>query len=212
MDEKRVDGAERELARLGASARAADVVEDPRDLGAREVSVDDEARAREDLRGVARALQLVAHVGRAAALPDDGAMNGGAGLLVPDERRLALVGDADPCDVSLRDSCGCECLRHGRLDRLPDVLGVVLDPAGLREVLRELHGGAAERRAVLRDDERGRARRALIDGEQVFGHTEGLSKVVSERERHDGALVVRAAEGLDDGQEDASRDDQIGDG
>src|SRR5207237_694373 len=62
-----------------------------------------------------------------------------------------------------------------RLDRNPDFFRVVLDPARLREVLRELDGGATERRSVLRDHERGRARRALIDGEEVFGHGRGIS-------------------------------------
>ena len=45
------------------------------------------------------ALQRVAHRGRAAALPDDRAVDRAAGRALPDDRGLALVGDTDRGDV-----------------------------------------------------------------------------------------------------------------
>jgi len=53
-----------------------------------------------------------------------------------------------------------------RQHRTPDVLGIVFDPAGPREVLRELAVGAADQLALQVEDEAGRPRRPLVDGEQ----------------------------------------------
>ena len=81
-----------------ASARrrsVGDVVEQPADLGRREVRVEHQAGARAHHRLVTRALERRAGVGGAAILPDDGVGDRAAGLAVPQERGLALVGDAD---------------------------------------------------------------------------------------------------------------------
>src|SRR5690606_12219889 len=53
---------------------------------------------------------------------------------------------------------------------LPDLDGVVLDPAGLRKVLRELAIGLADQRAVGTEHDRPAARRALIDRQEVPRH------------------------------------------
>ena len=53
---------------------------------------------------------------------------------------------------------------------LPDLVRLVLDPAGLREMLRELDGRATERSAVGRHHERRGPGRPLIDGEEVLCH------------------------------------------
>ena len=56
----------------------------------------------------------------------------------------------------------------GRLERgLPDLLGGVLDPARLREVLGELLVAAGRDPAVLGDDDRGHAGGAGVDGEDA---------------------------------------------
>src|SRR5690606_39781973 len=91
------------FAALGRRARAGHRVEDPRDLGAGEVRVDDEAGAFGEERLQAIGLHAVAGLGRAAVLPDDGAMDRAAGLAVPDERGLALVGDADAGELARVD-------------------------------------------------------------------------------------------------------------
>ena len=92
------------------------------------------------------AAQLVAARGGAAVLPDERAVQRLAGRGVPDADRLALVGDADGLQLPGRDAGVVERLARDRLRDRPDLRGVVLDPAGLREVLRELAVGAADKR------------------------------------------------------------------
>ena len=53
----------------------------------------------------------------------------------------------------------------------PDVEGVVLDPAGARVVLRELLLGDGHDGAASVEDDRPRARRALVEGEDVALHS-----------------------------------------
>ena len=83
MDEEAVDGAEGELALLRPRPRAFHVIEDPGDLGAGEVSVDDQTGLLADPRLLALGLELCTDVRGAAALPDDGAVDGHAALPVP---------------------------------------------------------------------------------------------------------------------------------
>jgi hypothetical protein len=75
--------------------------------------------------------------GGAPVLPHDSAMDRAAGGAVPEQGRLALVGDAECGDV-----LGCKSgLRHrlagGGKCAVPDLLGIMLDPAGLRIALGE---------------------------------------------------------------------------
>ena len=58
-----------------------------------------------------------------------------------------------------------ERLLRGREHALPDLLRVVLDPAGAREVLRQLRVAAAANRQLVVDEEARRAGRPLVDGE-----------------------------------------------
>ena len=58
-----------------------------------------------------------------------------------------------------------ERLARDRLRDLPDLARVVLDPAGLREVLGELAVGAADRLGPLVEHDAGRAGRSLVDRE-----------------------------------------------
>ena len=165
---QRVDGAERELAGLGPRARARDVVENPRDLAPREVGVDHETRALADERVVAVGPEAVAEVRRAPVLPDDGVVDRLAGLAIPDDGRLALVGDADGRDVARPQVRAAEDLDgHGDLRR-PDLLRIVLDPAGLRKDLLELALRDAGDGAVVIEEDGARAGGALIEGEDVL--------------------------------------------
>ena len=71
-------------------------------------------------------------------------------------------------------SRGCRCGAAERLDgdgelRRPDLLRVVLDPAGLREDLRELLLGHADDGAGVVEDDGAGTRGALVEGEHV-GH------------------------------------------
>jgi hypothetical protein len=152
-DEPGVDGAEGEIARLAA-------IEQPFDLRARKVGVDDEAGALADQFRMRR--ERLAHGSGAAVLPDDGIGDRLSGLAIPDHGGLALVGDADGAngDVGFGDG-----LARDLALRPPDFLGIVLDPAGLRIELAELALGDGEDASVVGEDEGARAGRAGVEGE-----------------------------------------------
>src|SRR5439155_17611361 len=105
--------------------------EDPAHLRPREVGRERQAGllAEAVLPPVAR--ELVDEAVRARVLPDDRVHDGLAGVAVPYDRRLALVGDAEPGDVVRARACRLERLAHDLLAALPDLVGVVLDPPGL---------------------------------------------------------------------------------
>ncbi len=165
--QKAIDRAERELAVLRRSARALDVIEHPRDFRGGEIRVEHEPGLVRDLRLMVLRGKLGAHVGRAAILPDDRVVDRLAGGTVPDQRGLALVGDADRRDVFRRDAGFRHHFAHG-LDRgRPDRLRIVLDQAGRRIDLRKfpLRDGDGEAGAIERDG--ARRGRALVDGDHV---------------------------------------------
>ena len=118
-----------------ALAQALDVLEQPLDLGGGEVGVEHEARARAHQRLVPCGPQLLAARGRAAVLPDDRVVQRLPGGRVPDAHGLALVGDADRRELAPAHAGVGERLAGDRLRDLPDLSGVVLDPAGPGEVL-----------------------------------------------------------------------------
>ena len=164
-----VDGAEGELAALGAGARIGDVVEQPGELGGREVRIELQTGAHAHVLGPARGAQALALGRGAAVLPDDrGGERTPAGTL-PQHGGLALVGDADGRHLACGHPGVGERLAGAIELGAQDVLGVVLDAVGRREVLRErLLGEAAHTTAGVEHD-RARAGGALVEGEQV-GH------------------------------------------
>src|SRR5205823_142151 len=106
----------------------------------------------------------------AAVLPDDGAVNGPSGGAVPDDDGLALVGDPDGGDLGGPPVGGGQRLADGAGDGVPDVLGLVLDPAVAGVVLFDLLLGGpedGERVGVVGD--RPGAGGALVDGQDHGG-------------------------------------------
>lgn len=87
-----------------------------------------------------------------AVLPDKRAVQRLAGHLVPDHNGLSLIGDADRRDRLIDSS---EHVRQRCLNRVPNLVCVVLNPAGLWEVLREL--------SIRRRD----YRRRLVEGDRT---------------------------------------------
>jgi hypothetical protein len=86
-----------------------------------------------------------------------------ARLAVPGDRRLALVGDADAGEVlPAHTGVGERGVRDATRD-VPDLLSVVLDSAGAREVLPELGVRAPARASLGIEHEARRAGRALVD-------------------------------------------------
>ena len=155
-DEPAVDGAECE--RLLRQLRAG---EKPLELRRREVRVGNEPcpLANEAIG------KLAATLGGPSVLPDDRPLHGDSAPALPDERRLALVRDADPRELARRDARLRERgLRRGERAR-PDLLRVVLDPAGTREELLDLPVAAPERPELGIDDETGDPGRSRVDRE-----------------------------------------------
>src|SRR5439155_9083294 len=95
-----VDRAEAELALGRALGRPRDVLQQPAQLGAGEVGVEDEARLLAHAGLEAALFQLLAARRRAAVLPDESSMPGAARAAAPEDRRLALVRDAERPDVA----------------------------------------------------------------------------------------------------------------
>ena len=120
---------------------------------------------------MALAPQFVAAAGRAPVLPDDGVGHRLPRGAVPQQRGLALVGDADGRDVAGHGLAAARLLqgfqRHGVL-RGPDLAGIVFDPARTREDLGELALGEGDNLAGAVEHDGARAGRALVEGEDVF--------------------------------------------
>ena len=151
-------------------ARAVDVVQDPLDLGAREVGRQRQADLGPEAVLAAVLAELVDVDVGARVLPDDRVVDGLAGVLVPDDRGLALVGDADGGDVGGGDAG----LLEGALDDLlaarPDLRRIVLDPARLGvDLLVLLLVDRDDAAGVVEDHEAG-ARGALVEGSDVLRH------------------------------------------
>jgi hypothetical protein len=98
-NEPAVDGAEGKLAALGAFTQPRAVVEQPRELRPGEVRVEQQAGLAREERLVASLSQRVTSGRGASVLPDDGVGHGTSRAPVPEDRCLALVGDADGGDV-----------------------------------------------------------------------------------------------------------------
>ena len=166
--EPSVDRAEGKLALFGLFTRTLHMVENPLDLRAREVGVDDEARLLLELLDEPLALQILAYIRCLARLPDDGVVDRPSRRPVPDDRRLALVCDADGGDVTRDESRLLESFSHDFVHGAPDLFRVVLDPAGLREVLRELLLRDADDLGIHIEDDGAVARRAGVKRHDVF--------------------------------------------
>ena len=162
-----VDGSERQLAGLGPGARAGDVVENPRDLAAGKIGVDDEPGAFSNEVFVAVAFQAIAEIRRPTVLPDDRVVDGLSSLTVPHDGGLALVGDADGGDVSRPKVRAPQRLGRHRNLRRPDLAGVMFNPARTREDLLKLALSDGDDGRIVIEDDRARAGGALVEGDDV---------------------------------------------
>jgi hypothetical protein len=171
-----IDRAERQLAALGALSRSGNRVEQPGQLGPREVGVEQQPGALPEQRLVAGGLQFRATPGGAPVLPDDGGRQRAAAGPVPQHGRLALVGDTDGHDVAARNpGPGQRRAPAGQL-RPPDFVGIVLDPAGLREMLGQLALRRRHHPAPRIENDGARTGGALVEGKHVF-HRHGFLPV-----------------------------------
>jgi hypothetical protein len=145
--------------------RGADMIEHPRELGGGEVGVDHQPGDLADTALMPGLSQPGAVRRCAPVLPDDGAREGLERATVPDDEGLALVGDSDRAHIARPGAGGCEGLTGCSLNRRPDLLGVVLDPTGLRIVLGDLAVPLAPDLSIESDCDGSRAGRALVEAE-----------------------------------------------
>jgi hypothetical protein len=169
-DREAVDRAEAQFAACRAFPGAGDRVEHPGRLGAGEIGVEDEPGLGGDPRLVAGALELLAAIGGAAILPDDGTVDRPAGVALPDQRGLALIGDADGGDRGGADSGLGDGVAARRQDSCPDLLGLMLDEAGTRKMLGEFLLRHRHHLQPVVEDDGPRRCRSLIDGEHMGAH------------------------------------------
>jgi hypothetical protein len=167
-EEERVDRSEGELTALGSGAGTRHVIEDPRDLGGGEVGVEQETRPRPYELFGPRGLEARTFLGRAPVLPDDGAVDRCSARTLPDDDRLALIGDTERCHPGCASGAATEDLLHRCLRVAPDLLRIVLDPARIAVVLRQCAPRDRHRTSRGIEDDGARRGGALIDGDDVL--------------------------------------------
>src|SRR6185503_2076313 len=116
-------------------------------------------------------LQALALRRGAPVLPHDRAMDGASRAAIPEDDGLALVRDSERGDVARPDPrAPARLAEHSKRDA-PDLLRVVLDPARLRIVLRELRVGTSDDASGAIEDQGRRPRGSLIDRDDAgLGH------------------------------------------
>ena len=174
-DDPGVDGAEERVAAVGRLAQPVDVVEHPLELAAGEVRGRDQAGPLPDHVAAAVGVERLDDRVGPGVLPDDRVGVGAAGVPVPDDGGLALVGDADAVDVGGGQVQAGQAGPDDRLGPLPDLQRVVLDPAGPRQDLLVLELVAADLVAVVVEHHEPGTRRALVDRTDEVSHVVRLS-------------------------------------
>src|SRR5690606_11607642 len=174
-DEPGVDVAEAEVPGFGLLGRPVDVLEDPTDLGARKVGGEGKAGLVTEPVLPAVLAELVDDLVRPGVLPDDGVVDGFAGVAVPHDSRLALVGDTDSLDVGDVDPTLLEGTVDDLLSAVPDLLRIVLDPARLGVDLLVLALVDGDDLATVIEDHAPGAGRPLVDSGYVLGHSSSPS-------------------------------------
>ena len=163
-----IDRAGGEFAGSGAGVAVGDLAKNPMQLAGGKIRVEKQPSAALNQRLLARIAQGGHVVRGAAVLPDDGAVNGFAGLAIPHHNGFPLICDANRREGFWIDAGFLHSLARGRKDGVADFLGVVLHPARLGEMLLKflLRGGEGSEVFVVND--RPGARGALVEGEDVF--------------------------------------------
>jgi len=162
-----VNRTECQFAFSGACPGSGDVVEDPANLGGGEIRVDDQSGLL--LHGFGRAvvLQLLTEFRRPPVLPDDRVVNWFPGIAVPHDGGLTLVRDPHCRDVTSLQLGALDRFNRDANLRCPKFLGVVFNPARVREDLREFLLCHRADGAVMIEDNRAGTRRTLIEREDV---------------------------------------------
>src|SRR5262249_53910553 len=101
----------------------------PTDFRSGEIRIDNQPGAQPDNFGETRRNPTLAQSRRPAILPHDRIVHWTAASTLPQDSRFPLVGDADRRDWTVRARDRLAASRH---DALPDLRGIVLNPAWSR--------------------------------------------------------------------------------
>ena len=137
-DQPGLHRSEQQLALLCKLSRTLDIIENPLDLRRGKIRINDQSRLLTVRLLKSLCLQCIRNVRCSAALPHDRIVDRFSGLLIPDNRRLTLVGDTDRRNIRRRRADHVHRLdRHAKHCR-PDLIGIMLHPARIRKKLPEL--------------------------------------------------------------------------
>ena len=137
-DQPGLHRSEQQLALLCKLSRTLNIIENPLDLRRGKIRVNDQSRLLTVCLLETLRLQCIRNVRRSTALPHDRIIDRFSCLLVPDNRRLTLIGDTDRRNIRRRRADHVHRLdRHAKHCR-PDLIGIVLHPARIRKKLPEL--------------------------------------------------------------------------
>ena len=168
IGQKAVHRAKAQFALFGAGARIRHRVQQPLQFGAGKVGVGDQPRAVAHDVAQPIALESLDERRGAAALPDDGVVEGLLRLALPQKRGLALAGDAHGRDVLEGHAAFFHRRARGVHLALQYVLRAVFHPAGLGVELGKFDAVRGHRRALFVKKHRAGAGRPLIERQNVL--------------------------------------------
>ena len=136
-DKPGLHGSEKQFALFGPFSGSIHMVENPFYLGSGKVGINNQPRLLPEFLSQSFLLQGVAILAGPTALPHDRVVDRISRLLIPDNGRLSLIGNADGRDVRRRGSDAAHGLHGYAQHACPDFVRVMLHPAGLRKILLE---------------------------------------------------------------------------
>src|SRR3989441_12531123 len=166
-DQPTVHGPESQLPPSRALPRPGHVVQDPSDLAAGEIGVNQQAGAVLDHLLAAIRLEPVTKRCGAAVLPEDRVVDGLTRCTVPDDGCLALIRDAYGSNIARSEVCPAKSLSGDTHLGSPKFVWIMLYPAGFGEdSAKFLSRNRVDPTVVVKQD-RTRTGRALIERKNI---------------------------------------------
>ena len=133
-----IDGAERQLTRLGARPGAGDIIQQPGQFGGGKIGIQQQAGLVPHHVFMASIPQTLTCRGGAPVLPDNGLGKWIPGLAIPQHGGFPLVGDANGRQLPGFQMGIAQGLLTQRQGIVPDLHGIVFHPAVMGKMLAEL--------------------------------------------------------------------------
>ena len=170
-DEPAVNRTENQVASFSFCSCTFNVIENPFDFRAGEISINDKTRLLLELVNQAFFLEVFADRSRLTGLPYDCVINRTARVLIPNNSGFALVRDTDCCDIAGSKTGLLKSFLHNCRHAAPDLICIMLNPARVREILREFLLGNTNDFGVLVEDDCSVARSTCIQRHYIlFSH------------------------------------------